>query len=211
MILSCALALVLLQQDEPPFGKTNAQILAMGRTRWYDFATKREGGESTAGMTGAMGSYGDALAWRNDRIAPKARVVRLRKLLQDTKNDAIAVGSAITGGGTMWNIISANLYADAEETLYAVLTKTGKAPARRVSDVTKALAGLSTALAATKKESWYKPEGGQYLAALRKDVAAVAAEAKKLPRRESDAMLDFAKQAVEAGDVRGIGSWEVRE
>ncbi len=203
MILSCALALVLVQQDEPPFGKTNAQILAMGRTKWYDFATRRDGGESTAGMTGAIGSYGDALAWRNDRIKPKARVVRLRKVLQDTKNDAIAVGSAITGGGTLWNIVSVNLYADAEETLYAVLTKTGKAPARRVSDVTKALGGLSAAFEASKKESGSKPEGDQYLVALRKDVAAVAAEAKKLPRRASDAMLDFAKQAIEAGKSGG--------
>ena len=143
-LLASVVFLSLLAQDKAvTYGKTNAQVLAMGRKGWYGFFTSKAG-DSTAGMAGAQALYGEALAWRNDKYG-KARIGRLRRLLQDTRNDAVGVGYAATGGGTMWNVIAADLYADAEETLYAVLSKKGKAPRRRVSDVEKAYAGLRAA------------------------------------------------------------------
>ena len=155
-------------------------------------------------MSSAEALYGEALAWRNDKFG-KARIGRLRKLLQDTKNDATGVGYAITGGGTMWNVIGASLYADAEETLYAVLSKKGKAPKRRVSDVEKAYARLRAAF--RKSDSGlpeFKKEGPAALVRLRRDLDGVIAEATRQPRKGSDALLDFCVKAMKAGEGQAL-------
>ena len=198
-----AFLVVLAQDKTDTYGKTNAQILAMGRSRWVDFYTSESrAGQSTAGMAGAEGFYGEALAWRNDRLG-KARIGRLRSLLQDTKNDAVGVGSAITGGGTMWNIIASGLYSDAEETLYAVLTKTGKAPRRKVSDVEKALVRLRTEFRKAQSEPEMMKMGRECLVRLRRDLDGVIVEATRQPRKGSDALLDFCVRAMDAGRQGG--------
>lgn len=198
LVLGSCLAL---QDLEATLGKTNAQIIAMGRSKWYGFYTGKMG-DSTVGMTSAESLYGDALAWRNNRLGdPRTR--RLRKVLRDVKDDAVGVGYAITGGGTMWNITSSSLYADAEETLYAVLTKRGQAPKRVVSDATKALDRVALAYAKTKGEPWHSAEGGLILTHLRKDVTVLIGEAKRLPRSGSDALLGFCVKALDAATNAG--------
>lgn len=199
MLLPLAVALLLTQDKTDTFGKTNAQILAMGRSGWYRFYTAdSRGGDSNVGIVDAERLYGDALAWRNDRLG-KARISRLRKLLLDAKNDAVATGTAITGGGTIWSIVSAGLYADAEETLYAVLTKGGKIPPRKVSDVEKAYAKLKAGLTRGEPGVTSEKDARAALARLRRDLDGAIAEAARLPRRGSDAVLDFCIRAIEAG------------
>ncbi len=200
-VLASAVFLILLAQDKTAtYGKSNAQILAMGRSRWYDFYTTKGGGESTASMSSAEALYGEALAWRNDKFG-KARIGRLRRLLQDTKSDAVSVGSAITGGGTMWNVIGAGLYADAEQTLYAILSKTGNAPKRRVSDVEKSYTRLRAAFRKSGSGTLpeFRKDGPAALVRLRRDLDGVIAEATRQPRKGSDALLDFCIKSMDAG------------
>ena len=192
-----ALALALAQDRTETLGKSHAQILAMGRTRWRDAFVGKFGG-STAGEAGAESLYGDALAWRNDRLL-KGRKSPLRDRLQAFKNDAVGVGEAITGGGTMWNIIAASFYADAEETFYRVLTHTGRAPKRVVSDVDKGLGRLGRALAAVGDPK-YRKQGAESMADLQKEFRALVAAARRLPRRDSDTVLEFCRKTLEAID-----------
>ena len=192
--LACLALAVLAQDRTETLGKSNAQILAMGRTRWHDAFVGKEGG-STMGEAGAESLYGDALAWRNDRLL-KGRKSPLRAHLQSFKNDAAGAGEAITGGGTMWNIVAASLYADAEETLHRVLTHTGRAPRRVVSDVDRGLGRLSRALAAIKEPKDRK-RGAEAMADLQRDFRAVVAEARRLPRRDSDTVLEFCRKTLD--------------
>lgn len=199
-LASLALLFMLPQDRGDSYGKSNAQILAMGRKRWYDFYTGKAG-ESTAAMVGAVSLYGDALAQRNDRLG-KGRAARLRKPLQDVNNDVVAVGSAMTGGGTMWNIVTADLYTNAEETLHAVLTKSSRAPRRKVSDVERAYADLRASFKQVREGATPADtkRGYEALLDLRKHLDRVVAEAKRQPRRESDALLDFCVRAMEAAE-----------
>ncbi len=169
--LASVVFLALLAQDKTAtYGRSNAQILGDGAKRWYDLYTTRGGGESTASMSSAEALYGEALAWRNDKFG-KARIGRLRKLLQDAKNDAVGVGYrdhrrrddvehhrrlALRGRGGY---------------LYVVLAKKGKAPKRRVSDVEKAYARLRAAF--RKSDSGlpeFQKEGPAALVRLRRDL-----------------------------------------
>ncbi len=197
ILLPCAVLPTLHQSLENTKGKTNAQILAMGRSRWHDFYVGKES-SSTASESSAEGLYGDALAWRNDRLL-KGHSSPLRKALQAFKNDAIDAGSAITGGGTMWNITAGSLYADAEGTLYEVLTHSGHAPHRRVSDVSRAIASLRKGVSAIESS---RPEDRKHGAAavgrLEGDLRTVAALAAALSRRDSDDVLEFCRSTTAA-------------
>ena len=181
------------QNREDTLGKSNAQILALGRKRWYAFYTAKQG-ESTMAMAGAEGLYGDALAWRTDRLL-KGRKSALRTHMRDFSNDAQAVGSAITGGGTMWNITAAGLYADTEEAFYAVLVHSRHAPKRVVSDVAKAMRPLQKSLSAVDDPK-YRKEGDAVLTRLMADLKRVVADAKPLSRRDSDTVLEFCRSTV---------------
>src|SRR6187549_2455934 len=112
LLLALAAMAAPLRAEEGPrkFGKSNAQILAMGFDKWMDFQGARAG-MSTAGMSEGMSAYRDALRWRNDRLAAKAspalrkRVADLRPLLVDYTGDLMEVGSYMSGGGTIWSNI----------------------------------------------------------------------------------------------------------
>ena len=179
-------------------GKTNAQILAMGRQGWSDFFCQAEGGGSTVALSGAESLYADARGWRNDKLG-KANVMPLRRLLTDVGQHAVEVGTAITGGGTMWNIIANSVGADAEETIYTVLTLKGSPKKRVVSDMDKAFRRLESDLG----KNDYVPEltkiGRQSLPRLRRDLDRVLVEARRRPRKASDALLDFCIRAMSAG------------
>lgn len=193
MLMLPSIALVALRQDlKDTNGKTYAQILAMGRSRWHDFFVGKDGG-STAAESSAEGIYGDALAWRNGKLL-KGHPSPLRKALQAFKNDAIDAGTAVTGGGTMWNITAGSLYADAEQTLYAVLTHSGRAPHRKVSDAQRAVATLRHSVMGIGTDD--KENRKQGLAAMDRldaDLLQAVALAAKLPRRDSDEVLEFCR------------------
>lgn len=187
------LVILALQNREDTLGRSNAQILAMGRKRWYAFFTGKQG-ESTMAMAGAEGLYADALASRTDRLL-KGRKSALRADLRDFSNDAQGVGAAITGGGTMWNITAAGLYADTEEAFYAVLVHSGHAPRRVVSDVVKAMRPLRKGLDAVDDPK-YRKEGAAALTRLVADLKRVVADAKPLARRDLDTVLEFCRSTV---------------
>jgi len=198
MVLLSAVALLFVPQDlKETHGKTNAQILAMGRKNWGDFYTEKEGGAVTITISDSEMLYADALGSRNDRYG-KAKIGRLRKLLQDTARDASEVGRAITGGGTMWTIVGASLMTDGEETLYAVLSGKGKTPKHVVSDVNKAYEKIRRELQSSELPAETKKQGQESLKALRRDFNGLIAEAARRPRKPSDAILDFCVKTVAA-------------
>ena len=189
-----AFALLLVQDKTETKGKSYAEILAMGRAKWHDLYVGKDGGV-TAAETGAEGLYGDAVAWRIDRLNDP-RAPRLLKVLQNVSNDAVGVGSAITGGGTMWSIVGASLYADLQTTRYAVLTGKGNAPKHVVSEVDRAYYRLEVHFGKSGPEPEFEKKGRAALDDLRRDLDALVREARRLPRRGSDSLLDFALRAM---------------
>lgn len=105
-------------------GKTDAQILAMGRQKWFAYYSSKEG-DSTADNCDAESLYGAVLKRRNDRLAakrPKATREAVRKLrpeLTAFAEGVYEVGEALTGGGTLWNVIRAGISPNVEEALGA--------------------------------------------------------------------------------------------
>lgn len=192
------LAFVLLNQNlQETYGKTHAQILAMGRSKWNNFYTEKSGGATTVSMSDAESLYANALGWRNDRFG-KAKIGRLRTLLDSVVVNASDVGSAVTGGGTMWTIIRSSLSADGEETLYMVLSGKSSTPKHVVSDVEKSYTKLSRNLQNSESTAAVKKMGRDSLKELRKDLDGIIAEAARRPRKASDALLDFCIRAMSA-------------
>jgi hypothetical protein len=114
-------------KDDDTYGKSEAQILSMGRTAWYDFYTHKAG-ESTYAMSNAYGIYGDLAEKRNQRALTSGkyphsdRVNRISKLLIEFGSEMVSLGSSITGGGTMWGPIGSSTYAQAQDVTYDLLT-----------------------------------------------------------------------------------------
>jgi hypothetical protein len=145
-MLAAILAITLLapQDNVDTYGKTQAEVLAMGPDAWFKFYTA-QAGDSTAAMSNAYGIYGDIAAARNKRmlssshLKDRSKLEKLRSLMANFGGDMINLGSLLSGGGTMWNVVSAQQYADAEETFYSVARPSGRAKAKQVvvSDVTK--------------------------------------------------------------------------
>lgn len=110
------------------YGKTNAQILAMGRQKWFDFYTSKAG-QSTLDMSNAERLYGAALKERNDTLLRKQTKTRQEAVASIRKSGTafgygmVTVGFAYTGGGTIWNPIIAGVSADVEEALYDILAR----------------------------------------------------------------------------------------
>ncbi len=160
------------------FGKTNSQILAMGREKWFDFYTSKAG-QSTLGMADAERYYGLALAERNNVLLRKQSKNRqtllssVRKRSGELGERMVLVGMAYSGGGTMWTPVLAGIKADSEELLYALLKggkltqEEKKAPAFEALE--KKLAKMGTDLAAAKKQisSYDTSEGELYKQAVR--------------------------------------------
>ena len=123
-----ALILSALFQAQIPadtYGKTESQILAMGPQKWYDFFTAKAG-ESTYAMSNAYGIYGDVAAKRNDRLfavntSHTRQIKKVGKAVVEFGSDMVALGSAITGGGTMWGPIGSSSYAEAQDVIYSLL------------------------------------------------------------------------------------------
>ena len=111
-----ALALVLMRPgaalaQEETFGKSEAQILAMGENKWDAFYMAKAG-QSTAAMVAMSSIYGAAMEHRNDQLAkhaPKSvqlKITSFRRQLNNFAGAAIDIGYNLSGGGTLWSQVS---------------------------------------------------------------------------------------------------------
>lgn len=128
MMLTSALVLLVIAQPQGTLGKTDAQIIAMGRDAWLRFHSSKAG-ESTAATCDAHATYGQVLFRRNaalEKKVPKTRrdlISMFRIDLVAYCNSLIEVSASFSGGGTVWGPVSAAVSSYVEETLYGVLTK----------------------------------------------------------------------------------------
>ncbi|GEM_PF-4728972 len=195
VLLSALLVAVTIQTDKATsFGYSYAQILAMGPKRWEDLVLKKNG-DSTLATGSGFTVYGEALAWRNDRLL-KGRPFPLRRHLESFSINAQDVGNTATGGGTIWHIFAGQSYRDMETTIHTILTHSYRGPKRVVSDVTRAIEGLSRV--AERAEGKDRIDAQKAMGGIRRDLAAIVADARTLPRRDSDAALKFCRQTVRA-------------
>lgn len=183
------------------FGKSYAQILAMGETRWMAFQSNKAG-SSTADISEGLMVYRDALQWRNDRLAAHApaplrrEVAELRPLLTRFTDSMILVRMFPTGGGSMWSNIHASVLTDSEDTLYHVLGGPGsKSKPRGTGEVLRMLSACEREVEAHRHEAWNSEDtyasARKSLGEARSAAASIFKIAAKLPRKRSDAVLDF--------------------
>ncbi len=125
------------QQDrDPKLGKSDAEIVALGREAWGDLYAREVGG-STAAMAQAEDVFGEAHTRVNDLALAKlpaarqASVKAVRAAGRDVGNGLVSLGAAFSGGGTMWIPVEAAVPATVEA-LVARLAKTpGAANAKK--------------------------------------------------------------------------------
>jgi hypothetical protein len=190
------------------FGKTDTQILAMGREKWGDFHAGKAG-HSTAAMNEGQAAWREVCRRRNDRLAAAARrdlrgrVTALRPLLVRFTDDMMAAGSYITGGGTIWSTIHSAALADSEEVLHAILG--GKEPAAKPTTSGEVLRAWTQLQQAVKKADF--PERGEArrgaeraVTRSRETFRLIVAQCKGLSRRSSDQVLAFCLRQIDASD-----------
>lgn len=215
LIATLLLSQVSLERTGPEgkMGLTDRQILALGQQGFVDKYSLKFG-SSTAAMVDAFEIYGGAVKRLNDQVflrkSPETLklVGSLRVRLGRFRNELCDVGRALTGGGTMWNITYSETRADVEEMLAiksGVIKKTP--PKRVVSDVTRALDSLAKAAKNLHDDVESMKESGGGMAEIESSLKVARAEfaeivklAAKLPRRESDAILEFCVAAVRIAD-----------
>lgn len=191
IVLSAVLVAATLQADRTQtLGYSYAQILQMGERRWTDLYAKKKG-DSTLATSSGFSIYGAALGWRNDRLA-KGRPLPLRDRLQGFTDHAQAVGAVASGNGTIWTIFAGQGYRDTEATLYQVLTHSYRGPKRVVSDVERAIDRLAR-VAARAESPKDRAEARQEVDEVREELRGLILAARRLPRRDSDAILEFCR------------------
>jgi hypothetical protein len=218
----CILAALLLlipvisvaQDSYDTYGKTEAEILAMGHEKWNTFYESKAG-DSTAAMGEQNEIFGEVATRRNDRLLKKAkaqtkkRVAKLRNLMGDFAGTACELGSNMTGGGTLWNPIEADIPAGVEQVVFGVLGgKAGAAKPIRVSAAQWEMATLAKQIEKNRTD----PEAQAYFkyneakAQLKKMKAAltnILEIARSLNRYDSDRILGFCKDYAKLA----IGDW----
>jgi hypothetical protein len=194
---------------EGKMGLSDRQILALGQQGFVNKFSEKFG-SSTAAMVDAFEIYGGAVKRLNDQVflrkSPETLKVvgSLRVRLGRFRNEMCDVGRALSGGGTMWNITYSETRADVEETLAiksGVIKKTP--PKRVVSEVTRAMDALAAAARERRDDVESMKESGGGMAEIessfkiaRAEFAEIVKLAAKLPRKESDAMLEFCLAAI---------------
>lgn len=220
-ILALAAAVFAVAKEEPwtysledTFGKTEAQILTMGRAKWNEFTSSQPGGSSTAGMCMTEAAFGLALRRSNDRfivkLAPARRkqIADLRQPMAKFNEACIMIGSTFSGGGTMWHPVHAGIQADVEEIVQAFVKRGSKpAPKRVASDISKELDKLSVVLKQNQSElDDFKGSGFGFevgmkaLREARAEFAKIVAIAKGMPRAESDRLLQYCLDCLKVVD-----------
>ena len=135
--------LLLASSQDDKLGLTDKQILDLGAQDFVNRYTDKHG-PSTAAMSGAFQTYGEAIKRLNDVVFDKkpkaARTLlnTLRTLMTEYRNDMCSIGRVFTGGGTMWNITYSETLGDVEDALtYISGVRNGALAPRVVSDTTK--------------------------------------------------------------------------
>lgn len=206
--LLCLLALVFgaifgfAQNKEDQLGKTDAQILKMGRDKWFDFYSKKNG-DSTAAMTTSAMVYADVLGRANERALKKtgspriAQIKRLRPVLVSFTNSVSGIGE-LTTGGTMWHVLSASAYSDAEQSIADLIAN--KRPYSKPAVVSEATRSFEQVVkqAATSARDNEIPDArlkevNDEIASARKNLKLILDLAKGLNRHDSDRVLGFCR------------------
>lgn len=204
MLAALVLLVVGSVQVEDVPRKSDAAIIKMGRSKWFEFYTSKAG-DSTAAMCDAESFFGEALLRTNDKeLAKQAQATRRfigssRTLMADYRNALIELGSVFSGGGTMWNPVYAGTLADVEEVVAAIIEPRKKAKkAWMVSGVTKPLAawgpklrGLRDDADVSKSITGGYDRGVKCLAIADAKLAAMTHLLKTQNRRVSDLVLEF--------------------
>lgn len=208
-MLASVLIVVLAQSDiEGRMGLSDRQIMNLGSVEFVNRYSEKFG-SSTAAMTGAFETYGLAVKRLNEAAftkkpsATRAAVKSLRTRMADFRNEMCTIGSAFSGGGTMWNITYSETLGDVEDALtYLSGVRTTKPKSFVVSDVTKVISQVEKQIKTHAEDLEIVKESGggtkQANASLklaRTAFSEIVKIAAKRPRRESDAILDFCVNA----------------
>lgn len=156
-LFACLLAQEFTTEDR--FGKSVDDVVAMGRDKWHEWYTHSDrGGGSTAGESFAQMIYADCLKVKNDAHLALAKgpkeilIHRLDPFFTNAMNNCTDAGRALTGGGTMWNIIHSGCQADKQETVRDLIWPRPKMPRATQSDVWKASRQALKALSDNKED-----------------------------------------------------------
>ncbi len=151
-MVTAVVSLVVMGLQGGYLGKSDAQILAMGRQKWFAYYTAKQG-DSTADTCDAEARYGEVLKRRNDKLAARRdkqtreSVRKARPELTAFALGAYEVGQALTGGGTLWNLFNAGIAPNVEEALGAfvgIAYPTAKQGSPTSATVSKQLDALMT-------------------------------------------------------------------
>jgi hypothetical protein len=200
--------------DEPEqsatYGKTNAEILAMGQQAWFEYYTDpARGGESTAGMADALGLFAAAARERNDALPQQPQVTALRTQLTDFGREALDLAYNMSGGGTIWIPMYSQMACDVEDVIYGLLG--GKVPRVAPATTGQVRRGLVRLAAAAQAEHadedaaiyFHYDDALASLAALQAEFAGISALAAHFDRSGSDRILQFCLSWVDpGGDMR---------
>ncbi|HMS54836.1 MAG TPA: hypothetical protein PKA27_05505, partial [Fimbriimonadaceae bacterium] len=153
--------------------------------------------------------YGDAIKRLNDKAMAKTpqstvfKIAKLRALMKSFRNEFCDIGRAFSGGGTIWNISYSETNANVEESIAALLgVKKPSAPKQVTSDVKKVIDKVETVAKENEADiESYKDSGGgmaevkSSLEAARKNFTGISNVLSAMPRKDSDTVLAFCKQA----------------
>lgn len=220
MIQALILTALLVGQtsSEDRLGLTDRQILNLGAAKFVDRYSEKNG-SSTAAMSGAIEVYGLAIRRLNTAAllekpsSTRKAALDLRVRMTAFRSEMCDVGSAFSGGGTMWNIVYNETLAEVEEalTVWSGLRST-KPKSRVVSDVTKALGAVERSASKHRSDIETMKESGGGMAEVTSSLKKARAQyteivklLAKRSRRESDAVLDFCVRAanIPLGQLEG--------
>ncbi len=213
ILLTCFLSLSLLMAVSATaqtsaaqrLGKTDAQILALGCDAWMGLHGERMG-DTTPAIAEGMKVYRTALRRRNDTrvlsVRPERReqIRRLRPLMEAYILDLVQLGSLHTDGGTIWVLHHGSSAIAMEETLHPLVGGRHPAvPARTTGAVGRALARLRAHSDTTLRgrASSVVADARRLKQRLTQQTDGLIGIAARLPRMDSDRVLDFCITQIE--------------
>jgi len=187
-------------KNEGQYGKSEREIVAMGRNRWTDYHAERAGQTTVAMVEGQIVWY-NALTSRNNELlarrTPESRrkLLELDRWLEKFRLASLQAGMAYSGGGTMWQIFGASALADRADLMHSLLTGTGT-PGKpyKVSEGSKAIGELRSLIQRARSEGdSYRDldEASRHAAKMGEIYPRIVRIAATMPRKSSDLILEF--------------------
>ncbi|MCU0317048.1 MAG: hypothetical protein MUC92_10695 [Fimbriimonadaceae bacterium] len=194
-------------QDRELYGKSQAQVAEMPYAEWMEYVSTQEDGNSTLGMTFAMGFYRESLQKKNDQTmrswTPSRRgaMTNLRQNLRDYSAALRKSDYILSGSGSMYLIFIQNSQAESEILIQQLVTgKLPSAPRRVVSDVTKVL-DLRTPPIRSHENVEERRELFTSLREARGHFDQIVALLRTRPRAESDLVLEWCRKEAEPSET----------